>query len=782
MLNQNLLLAGDDSYNLSKSLRFRSSASAYLSRTPASAGNRKTWTWSGWVKRGSLGSRQSLLYCITGTTDSTFLILGFDSSDRFEASGYITQFRTSTAVYRDPSAWYHIVIAFDTTQATANNRLRIYVNNLEITAWTTNNAFSQNTDYAVNQNTQHIIGGGGYLPFDGYLADTYLIDGQSLTPSSFGEFDLTTGVWQPKKYAGTYGTNGFYLPFTDVATTSGSNAGLGKDFSGNGNYWNTNNISVTAGATYDSMKDVPTLTDADTANYCVLNPLNKILPYTAISQGNLYCDLNAGAYGVYGTIASSAKSYFEAVCTGTLPLGVAIGVAPVAKSISSFNVHYYSLDGKIYVNNTVSATGATWTTNDIIGVAYEQGGSASFYKNGVLQATVSMPSDVDFVPEAYQTQTQPNSVIFNFGQRPFSYSPPTGFKSLNTYNLPTPTIGSTASTLASKNFDISLYNGNGSTQAVTNAGGFQPDLVWVKGRNYTWSHYLFDVIRTAGKALYSNLTNAEATDGGFTSFNSNGFSVGSGALNDNTVPSTYVAWQWKANGSAVSNTAGSITSQVSANASAGFSVVTYTGTGANATVGHGLGVAPKFIIAKARGAVIDWQVYTSVLGKDKTLNLNLTGAVNSAANYWGVSDPTSSVFGLSAYNGNNASGGTFVAYCFSEVAGYSKFGSYTGNGSSDGPFVHLGFRPKFVMIKRTDSAQDWFMWDSARNGYNMNNYLLFANTSQAEYSGTESQVDLLSNGFKIRAANPPSAGSNASGGTYIFMAFAESPFKNSLAR
>ena len=310
-----LLLGQSQGYNLTKSLRFRSSASAYLSRTPASAGNRKTWTYSAWVKRGKLGSIQTILSAGTNTS-SPRVDWQFNSSDQLEidmnSSGSSWDCLVITnQVFRDPSAWYHLVVAIDTTQATASNRVKLYVNGVQVTSFGTSTYPSQNTDSPINSTIPHAIF--GYIVsnsqyVDGYLTEFNLIDGQALTPSSFGETSSTTGVWQPKKYSGTYGTNGFYLPFTDnSALTSGSNAGLGKDFSGNGNYWNTNNISVTSGSTYDSMTDVPTLTSATASNFATLNPL---FSNATLSNGNL--NFSGGSSGIYttGTIAPTSGKYY----------------------------------------------------------------------------------------------------------------------------------------------------------------------------------------------------------------------------------------------------------------------------------------------------------------------------------------------------------------------------------------------------------------------------------------------------------------------------------------
>lgn len=789
MLNQNLLL-GDAGYNLTNSLRFRSSASAYLNRTPASAGNRKTWTWSGWVKRSNISSNGVLFAARTGS-DATYFNLSFQSAGdlRIESNSETAYplYKTN-ALFRDPSAWYHIVMTLDMTQATSTDRVKVYVNNvLQTTA--SYNVPAQNTDLNVNNTVTHLIGqqaSGNY--FDGYLTEVNFIDGQALTPSSFGQTDPATGVWQPKKYSGTYGTNGFYLPFTDnSALTTSSNAGLGKDFSGNSNYWTTNNISITSGSTYDSMTDVPTLTSASAANYAVLNPIaTNTIGVATLSNANLNFSIPNTFTAISTMSASSGKYYWEAVATSS-PIGIGLKQVNVLDRYSN-SIYYMgsslSASGEKYVNGTGSAYGASWTTNDVIGVAVDMdAGTVTFYKNNVSQGSIalSLATITEFVPSFVSGAGATFVGFVNFGQRPFAYTPPTGFVALNTFNLPTPTIGATASTQANDYFDVSLWTGNGTSQSITNSGSFQPDFVWLKYRNSgTNSHNLYDVIRGATKYLFSNSTAAEGTNAqALTAFNSNGFSVG----NDNDVnqsSGTYVGWQWKANGTGVTNTAGTITSTVSANTTAGFSIVTYTGNGtAGATVGHGLGVAPKMMIAKNRTtAGTNWVTYHSSMPSSPAnvmyLNLTLGSVVDAAFN---SANPTSTVFSIGNRADTNTSGASQLVYCFSEVAGYSAFGSYTGNGSSDGPFVFTGFRPRWVMMKCSSATADWVILDTARDTYNVETNALFPSASDADSSGY--LLDGLSNGFKIRNSF---SSQNSSGATYIYAAFAEYPFKYANAR
>ena len=780
--------SGGGGYQISRSVRLRSSASAYFNRTPASATNRKTWTWSGWVKRGALGSQAPLFFADAGGNTNCQISFLSDNTLRLfqQVTGTDTFYLITTSVYRDPSAWYHIVVAVDTTQATNTNRLKMYVNGVQTTNTSTLYP-SQNFDGTVNNNVSHytgtILGGPAY--FDGYLTEINFIDGQALTPSSFGSTNAVTGVWQPKSYTGTYGTNGFYLNFSDNSSNTATT--IGKDYSGNGNNWTPNNISVTAGVTYDSMIDVPTpYADGGNGrgNYCVLNRLDADTSAvsTSITNGNLTASgttYGATVYTCSMQIPQTGKWYWEVVYS-TITTTIALGVR--SSSTGSTDIQYYS-NGNKNVGGSVTSYGSSWTTGDIIGCAVDRdAGTVTWYKNNVSQGAINIPTNSAIFDIAFNVLSPYGSTTFNanFGQRPFSYTPPTGFKTLNTFNLPAPTISNGASYMAA-----TTYTGNGTTQSITNGGNnslgitFQPDFVWLKKRSGVENHQVFDSVRGVNNALYPNLTNAAGSDPGVTAFNSDGFSLGG---TNNTNAATYIGWQWKAGGTSSSNTSGSITSTVSANPTVGFSIVTYTGNGsAGATCGHGLGATPALVIWKNRNDVDVWVVYSWILGVSQYMVLNTTAASAVYSNLFnGISSTLLPLNNASA--GINASGKNYVAYCFSEVAGYSRIWYYTGNGSADGPFVFCGFRPRFIMIKRTDSAgNNWVILDTSRDTYNAAGLYLYPNLSAAEddYRASTGPVDILSNGFKQRSTL---TNVNASGGTYIFMAVAENPFKLSLAR
>jgi hypothetical protein len=772
-------------YTIARSLRFRSSASAYLNRTPASAGNRQTWTWSGWYKVGSLTTRQTFIdVYIDG---SNFLNFGINNSQiyLYESGGATDYGYQTTAVYRDPSAWYHIVLAVDTTQSSASNRVKLYINGVQQTFNQNYGDFAQNYQTLYNTALIHKIGRNtdANIYSDGYLTETYSIDGQALTPSSFGANNAQTGVWQPKKYAGTYGTNGFYLPFTDNSTTTT----LGNDFSGNGNNWTTNNISLTAGSTYDSMTDVPTLTSATAANYCVWNPLSSTNSYT-LSAANLNTPASDGKVTMATFGVSSGKWYWEITVNNDSSYCPYMGVFNLS-SVTSNSVNVVGFSGiGSDLNKPYTASSGTGTSSygfGTFGFALDlSAGTLAFYKNNSLVYTdTTIPTDgTTLFPRIGSTSGGFHSASANFGQQPFSYTPPTGFVALNTFNLPTPTIGATASTQANKYFDAVLWTGNTTTDGVSQSVplNFTAGAFWAKKRSTTSNHNIVDVVRGANYVLLPNTTNGEFNQPQF-ALNTNAVVVtqDSNYGGWNETGQSNVGWAWAANGTGVSNTDGSITSTVSANTSAGFSVVTYTLNNSTFTVGHGLGVAPKMIMVKNRDAGNNWDVYHASLGAGVRLKLNSTDSTNSSTQVWNNTAPTSSVFSGDSAWWTNPSTSKLVAYCFAEVAGYSKIGSWTGNGSTDGTFVYTGFRPRFVMYKRTDAGgDDWVMMDTSRDRGNVATQELYADLSLAE--GTASNnIDILSNGFKARRTQ---SSINASGGNYVYIAFAENPFKYSLAR
>jgi hypothetical protein len=778
-------------YAIDNSLRFNDNDSARLTRTPSANGNQQTFTTSFWVKKGNI-SDCTIFSFGTGTTYNIGVVEF--GSEFFLATTQVgvTQVWSgkSEGKYRDVSAWYHVVIAIDTTQATSSNRVKAYINGNFVSNQGGFTYPSQNYNAIQNPQTTWAVGSryDGNNPADMYLAEIHHIDGQQLDASSFGEFDEDSGIWKPIEYTGTYGTNGFYLDFEN----SGS---LGADQSGNGNNFTPTNLAST-----DQTTDTPT------NNFATMNALwrNASAHSNTYSEGNLKINLNSGGGNSYSTMAvSSGKWYFEFETLSNFQCQFE------GRTIDNFGNYsagagnttftwYYS--GDIKVNNTSTGISQAYghqanntsETKEICGVAVDLDNNKVYfhrlgtYVNSANPSTgtngISITNAEYIFGFSNDSGTTRNVATFNYGNPPytissgnsdqngygnFEYAPPSGYLALCTQNLATelsPTIDD-----GSQYFNTVLYTGNGGTNAVTGVG-FKPDWIWVKERSSTSGHRLADTTRGATKSLTSNDTGSETTNANiFSSLDSDGFTQGA----DNGVNEsgqTYVAWNWKANaGSTSSNTDGSITTTVQANTTSGFSILTWTGNGtASQSLGHGLGITPKIMIQKNRDQTEGWQIFGSTLFD----RLQFDTGAEDANLPCTFGSSTITLPNLSNNNGFNSSGDNFVSYVFAEIEGYSKFGSYEGNGISDNSFIYTGFQPEFVMLKNIDATFNWMMFDNTRDEAVINS-LLEANTSDAER--VDDKIDFLSNGFKIRS----NSGENGGSYTYIYMAIARSPFVTS---
>ncbi len=987
-----------EAYNttITNSARFNDDDSAYLSRTPASAGNRKTWTWSGWVKQGNLGASRSLFHATGATNDNDNTGILFREDDTLMVNGHTLWWRRTSQVFRDPSKWTHIVVALDTTQVTAGDRIKIYADGEEITSFSTTNNPSLNMDLAMNATHGHYLASNSdqASTFDGYLSTVNFIDGQALTPTDFGELD-TNDYWRPKAYAGAYGTNGFHLDFANSAD-------LGNDVSGNSNDWTSNNMDAT-----DQVIDTPT------NSFATLSAIDGTATNSTLSDGSLKRVGTSNYSTEFSTISlTSGKYYWETTvdAIGGVPVRWASGVVTedfprnvtgqdallgFGGGIDPDEAIAYHGDGTVKNDAVTIQTFSSLAATDILNVALDADtGKLWFGKNGTWQgggdpATGASPADTFPASKTYTPgfggYNTAEAQVANFGANAltgltyyasaggyFKYAPPTGYKALSTNNLPTTfneyddsvlmlhgdgtdasttftdSSGSKHSVTASGNaqidttqadpfggnsgvmqfdgstdyltvsdnskldfgtgdftidywinysearncsllggdtvgdfdvrrysdntlrmgrvntafdstssvqtwtngawyhvavvrssgvlkmfkdgieiysgtntqsyniastlnigdlissaefygyaddiritkglarwtsaftpptsahttyteeniitqpsnyFNATTYTGTGAIQSITSLN-FQPALTWLKDRTSANSHGLFDSLRQTIPYLSSDSNAVETSSpSALQSFLENGFSIGGNAL-FNTDGNDYISWNWKES------------------VESGFDVVSYAGDGTNArSISHSLGSQPKMILLKNRGAgVASWKVYHQDLPTGYQLELDNTGAQDNGVDVFNSVTPTTGVFQVNNSSVSNNTGSDYTAYLFAEKPGYSKFGSYTGNGSADGPFVHLGFKPKWVMIKRSSNSGSWYTYDTERDIYNIAGKQLFPNQSNNELS--TNSIDILSNGFKIRTT---ASEHNQSGQTIIYAAFAEQPFNLSAA-
>ena len=725
------------------------------------------------------------------------------------------------------------------------DRIKMYINGDQQTVVAINDGSGyqdfadENQLIAVNQDGEQRWGGSvdDSIYAHVYLAETNVVDGLALDASYFGE--TKNGVWIAKApNVSEYGNHGYRLQYKETSVGSGSSSTIGADTSGKNNHFTSTNVVAQDCAIPDSPEN----------NMCTLNPIGRRYGQSYVgtfSEGSLKIASGGNATNIFGTMAinqiaseggvyfelridgddgSGARTYFGVIGdTGTNNKNVSSNAGgytfPIKGMLSSTPRGYFTTDTDSSGSIDLTANTA-FGVGDVAGIAILSDGKFFVHRNGTYLndasgntgnpstganpiATIDLTEGDWFPYLGYASSYTANfgqDGTFNGNETPagtytdangiglFNYAVPTNCLALCTSNMAKPTIGPNSATQADDHFNTITYIANGSASRAITGVGFQPDWLWVKSRSASYYHGLWDSSRTNKAALYSNATDAEdtSTAGTLGSLDADGFTTpnvsGGGFINIGST--TYVAWNWKANGGTTSsNSNGSIASTVQANTTAGFSIVTYTSNGGDHTVGHGLGVAPKMIWLKDRDDVGSWYVYNENNGANKYQKLNDSIAATTQTSVWQNTAPTTTVFSVGGSVLGLANNTKCIAYCFAEVEGYSKIGSYTGNGSTDGTFIYLGFRPAFIIYKRTDSTGNWLIDDNKTQTFNPDSNYLVADTADLEGDTTTNTAghvfDMLSNGFKMRNTN---SARNADGGTFIYMAFASIPFKFANAR
>tara|TARA_B100000424_G_scaffold21493_1_gene15341 strand:+ start:1192 stop:3636 length:2445 start_codon:yes stop_codon:yes gene_type:complete len=789
-------------YGVDNSAMFNDDDTEYLTRTPSgSATSRRKFTMSAWVKRGNLGTNFPIFSARSGVNSDD--ALNFTTGDKLEVMVDYTNDGqlTTNAVFRDPHAWYNIVLAIDTEQSTAADRLKLYVNNVQMTSFSTASYPAEDYDFerwqvSGNENTIGRTLSVAAGKADGYMAEVVWIDGQQLTPSSFGETD-DNGVWRPVDVTGlTFGNYGYYLDFE----TAGSD--LGDDASGNSNdFTNTNSVTQTS--------------DSPTKNYVTLSPLSQQSGNYFNGNTKVTAGVDQGLSFASFPVTTGQKVYIEATCSGATSAmtGCVKATAATTRNPSSDFDGLAVGDGRLLhvglgdvFNSDTSANGAAglsaenYAPNDSVPVTHmialdlvndkiywgDAGVGASGWSNGSGSFNQTFDNAVGVDLEAnldwfFTFRPFAATIEVNFGATAFAASPPTGYSSGYSAAIEN-SNRETALTIedGSAYHQGILWSGNSSSQTVSQTGnsGFTPDMTIIKSRSFGNGANIYDVVRGSNKGLatFDNGTEDTESDGvtfGISSGKGTLAFTGAGASGDiNNSGRTYVGLTWKAGGSAGSNGNGSITSSVSAETTSGFSIVSWEGSGGNATIGHGLGVVPKMIWIRNRDTANNWVVYHVSMGNAANLHLDDETAKSTGVSLFQSTDPTTTVFSVDGSNKVNKSGDEMIAYCFADVPGFQKLGVYKGNGSTNGPFVETGFKPAFVLIRSEAVSTNTEFFSNIIEPTNVVGDQNFLNIPNAE-ADNDHKMDWLSNGFKIRDT---SGSINASGANIIFWAIGENSF------
>ena len=781
-------------YEIANSLRLDDGDSAFLRKTDTRSASTDDFTISFWFKLGNIGTTRCLFATEGGATNN-FMLLQFGTDGRLRfylGTGTDAEAAISNGRLRDTSAWYHIVAAKG-----GSNAGILYINGVAQTTQTNQTAnidlFSARRTIGARDEDDN--------EWDGYIAEFNCIDGVVGTPANFGETG-DYGEWKPKKYDGAYGDEGFYLDFKSSGVGTAGTTTIGADRSGNAKHYTSTNVVVT-----DQMIDTPT------NNFATWNPLsNDTAGAGTLSEGNLRGASNQSTDNGNGSTISAfpnGKTYVEAIIN-VMPSDAYIGISDSSLIFSGAKIYAvaptfaYRSDGiLIYGGGSNVSTGInSFGVGDIVQLAIDTTANKLWIgKNNVYQTIDNASQDPSAGTGGYAITANIDYTIvhggdrgdktINFGQDSsfagedtggagasdakgngsFYYAPPTDFLALCTKNFSEPDV------VPSENFNTVLYTGSGGGQTISGVG-FQPDWTWIKHLNEANDHVLTDSVRGVDNIFYANGGDAETTGGQITSFNSDGFVLeysGGQNVKFNKASGLYASFNWRAGTTGSGNTTGSGTAKAysySVNTTAGFSIVKYVGNGtAGHTIPHHLGVAADFVIVKALGNTEAAQVISKAMAADQFIQLTSATAQLSQGDYnmFNSTRPSSTVVTLGNLDHTNENDVANIMYAFAEKEGYSKFGLYKGNGNADGTFVYTGFRPLWILVKRTDANQNWGI-------LRYFDVQLEANTNSNEFTGT--YVDIVSNGFKMR-----SAGNLVNDtGTYIYFAFADLPFKYSNAQ
>ena len=784
--------AGGD-YEVERSIRLNRSDNSYLQISRSSDGNRKKWTFSTWLKVAKHGDDLRPIFAFNGTGNNR-------ENFAFESNGKLAyQLRVSGSSkaqivtnfqFRDPTAWYHIVLVWDSDNGTSADRAIIYVNGVrqEVTTFITP---ASGSSTFINSTTTHYINHDAHWDSGDYgYAETYFIDGQAYDPTYFAESDTDTEQWVPKKYISGFSGNSFYLAYTDNSNNTATT--IGKDYSGLGNNVTPVNVSVAAWPDNDSLVDTPT------NNFATLNTLDKH-GNVDTANGNLETASSTGGnhFPIFTAMSMrGGKYYLEYKCLNG-DNGMIMSIMNIehdggslatdstpGNNASAVNKVGFGLlvgSGRTSHNGTLSSPGAYGSALavneaetgmcavDLDNGKIWWGKEGTFFNsgdpaNGTNAAFTTIDTDTTWNFCFHVLNN--NNLALNWGQHGYSFTPPTGFGRLCTADLAEPEIKNPTA-----HHETILYSGNGSQRAISGLD-FSPDLVWVKRRNAGNFHILSNVVSGSGVYLVTNTTDAESTGGSqlINGFNSDGFDVGTEAAVNNS-SGTYASWNWNGGDSTVTNTSGSRTTQVRANQTCGFSILTFNYGSGSQTLGHGLGKPPQWIMGKTQDNSTAWVIFHKSTGANKWFNYN-TSPANSGNAVWDNAMPTSTLINLGTGMSNQ---GDAIFFAWSEIVGFSAFGRYIGNGSTNGPYVHTGFQPAWLMYKNvSQNGGQWFIRDNKRQTGNPNNASLAAESSGSETESSLVDTDFLSNGFKLRETNE---GTNNNGIEYIFMAFAKHPVK-----